>query len=348
MSEVPGVYGEALRQLTICNACRYCEGFCAVWDAIEFRHTLRLEEIPYIANLCHDCRDCYYACPFNEPLHEYRLNIPRVLGQSRLRSYRESVWPPSMVRLIDHPWAFALSSLAIAVVAAVAYALLTGRHLFSASPLTYYVPPVLFRAISITLYSYTIAMWAVQGYRFSRSAESLGKASPRSYLTALRDALTHRYFRGGGVGCRVPGERSRYMRAVFHPLFFFGFLLALASISLYPDLDHVTVAVYGAASIMMLVGSAGLISMDAIDTVAMRSAEVKGFDLPFAVALLLAGLTGTLFTLLQGTPYHGLTFLVHDAIIAAVFVIAPYSKFLHPVYRLISLAKFHEESLLGR
>jgi citrate/tricarballylate utilization protein len=30
---------EASRQLDICNACRYCEGFCAVFPALE-RHTV--------------------------------------------------------------------------------------------------------------------------------------------------------------------------------------------------------------------------------------------------------------------------------------------------------------------
>jgi len=30
---------EADRQLTICNACRYCEGYCAVWPAMELRRT---------------------------------------------------------------------------------------------------------------------------------------------------------------------------------------------------------------------------------------------------------------------------------------------------------------------
>ena len=30
-----GPFAEADRQLTICNACRYCEGYCAVFPALE-------------------------------------------------------------------------------------------------------------------------------------------------------------------------------------------------------------------------------------------------------------------------------------------------------------------------
>ena len=33
------VLKEADRVMTICNACRYCEGFCAVFPAMELRRT---------------------------------------------------------------------------------------------------------------------------------------------------------------------------------------------------------------------------------------------------------------------------------------------------------------------
>ncbi len=32
---------EVDRQLTVCNACRYCEGYCAVFPAMESRRELR-------------------------------------------------------------------------------------------------------------------------------------------------------------------------------------------------------------------------------------------------------------------------------------------------------------------
>ena len=36
---------EAERQLTICNACRYCEGYCAVFPAMEMRRDVRSKAI---------------------------------------------------------------------------------------------------------------------------------------------------------------------------------------------------------------------------------------------------------------------------------------------------------------
>ena len=56
-----GLFAEADRQLTICNACRYCEGYCAVFPALERRRELTGGDITHLADLCHDCRDCFTA-----------------------------------------------------------------------------------------------------------------------------------------------------------------------------------------------------------------------------------------------------------------------------------------------
>ena len=66
---------DAARQMTICNACRYCEGYCAVFPAMELRRTFTKADILYLANLCFDCRACYYACQYAPP-HEFAVNVP--------------------------------------------------------------------------------------------------------------------------------------------------------------------------------------------------------------------------------------------------------------------------------
>ena len=86
---------EADRVMTICNACRYCEGFCAVFPAMELRRTFSGPDLKYLANLCHNCRGCYYACQYAPP-HEFMLNIPRALAELRQETYRESSWPQAM------------------------------------------------------------------------------------------------------------------------------------------------------------------------------------------------------------------------------------------------------------
>ena len=58
---------ETGRQLVICNACRYCEGYCAVFPAMELRRSFSDGELEHLANLCHNCRSCFYACQYAPP-----------------------------------------------------------------------------------------------------------------------------------------------------------------------------------------------------------------------------------------------------------------------------------------
>src|SRR5579875_4049690 len=80
------LYTEANRQLTICNSCRYCEGYCAVFPALERRTLLETGDITHLADLCHDCRACFTACMYAPP-HEFALNPPAVLSEVRRRTY---------------------------------------------------------------------------------------------------------------------------------------------------------------------------------------------------------------------------------------------------------------------
>ena len=41
--------------MEICNACRYCEGFCPVFPAMEQRRAFSDGDLGYLANLCHNC-----------------------------------------------------------------------------------------------------------------------------------------------------------------------------------------------------------------------------------------------------------------------------------------------------
>src|SRR5205809_3282991 len=94
MSVTPleSLVAEAQRVLTICNACRYCEGFCAVFPALERRLEFTEGDAHYLANLCHNCGACLYACQYAPP-HEFQLNFPRALAQVRKESYKKYAWP---------------------------------------------------------------------------------------------------------------------------------------------------------------------------------------------------------------------------------------------------------------
>ncbi len=89
---------EVERQMTICNACRYCEGFCAVFPAMTRRLVFAQADTHYLANLCHNCGACLHACQYAAP-HEFAVNVPQAMARVRLDTYAEYAWPPALGKL---------------------------------------------------------------------------------------------------------------------------------------------------------------------------------------------------------------------------------------------------------
>ena len=86
---------EVARQLQICNACRYCEGFCAVFPAMTRRLSFEKADIHYLANLCHSCGACLHACQYAPP-HEFAVNVPQSMAKVRVQTYADYSWPPAL------------------------------------------------------------------------------------------------------------------------------------------------------------------------------------------------------------------------------------------------------------
>ncbi len=106
---------EAERLLTICNACRYCEGHCAVFPAMERRLVFPPGDLRYLASLCHGCGSCFHHCQYAPP-HAFDVNVPRVLAELRRETYARHAWPRALAPL------FARSGAVTAAVTAVACA----------------------------------------------------------------------------------------------------------------------------------------------------------------------------------------------------------------------------------
>src|ERR1700722_14911157 len=102
---------EADRLMVVCNSCRYCEGLCAVFPAMEMRRAFPDGDLNYLANLCHGCGACYDDCQFAPP-HEFDVNVPKTFAQVRADSYKAYAWPSALSGLFDR------NGLAIAVIAA--------------------------------------------------------------------------------------------------------------------------------------------------------------------------------------------------------------------------------------
>ena len=83
---------KAEHEMVVCNACRYCEAYCPVFQAMEQRVTFQPADLTYLANLCHNCGECLYACQYAPP-HEFNIDVPRTLSKLRVESYESFAWP---------------------------------------------------------------------------------------------------------------------------------------------------------------------------------------------------------------------------------------------------------------
>ena len=235
---------EAERVLTICNACRYCEGFCAVFPAMELRRTFTSGDLKYLANLCHNCRDCYYACQYAPP-HDFSLNFPQAMAQLRNETYREFAWPGLFSGLFLHNGrilaAITLLSTVLwflAVLMLHGAGALFGEHQGPGS--FYRVVPYLAMILPFSILAGLVAIsfWnsARRFRQLTGAVQSLLDAKAGNQ--ALWDALRLKYLDGGGYGCNYPDERFSMIRRYFHHAVFYGFLSCLASTTTAAVYDH--------------------------------------------------------------------------------------------------------------
>src|SRR5687768_4577769 len=103
--------------MTVCNACRYCEQYCPVFPAMEQRATFAKADLVYLADLCHNCGECLYACQYAPP-HEFGIDVPRTLARIRHRSYEDYAWPRWLGSAFRHHGVFTALMLAGALTAA--------------------------------------------------------------------------------------------------------------------------------------------------------------------------------------------------------------------------------------
>jgi citrate/tricarballylate utilization protein len=355
------VIQEAGRQLVICNACRYCEGYCPVFRAIETRRDFKQGDVFYLSNLCHDCRACYYACMFTPP-HEFAINIPQILAEARMETYRRWSWPDFLGRAFkNRSVTVVLAAGFAALVAVLALLFIPSENLFAAhlGPGAFYevVPYLAMVAGALILFFYGIAVWLRGGARFwseTRSAIN-ERGNWKTLAAAVGAALGLRYLKGGGPGCFYPDERPSSVRRVYHSLTFWGFLSDFVSTSLafiYQDFLHILppysltsapVIFGGVGGVALILGTGGLIYYKLQSDREPAAAAASGMDYVFLVTLGLTALTGMLTLILRATAALGSILVLHLACIAALFASAPYGKFVHAVYRTLALIRYEIE-----
>ena len=241
----PDLIKDGARQMMICNACRYCEGYCAVFPAMEQRRIFTKADLTYLANLCFDCRDCYYACQYAPP-HEFGVNIPKLMADLRADTYRDFSWPAILSGLFTRNGrAVTLVTVSAVIVILFLVLVFIGPKVLFATHLgegTFYrvVPYVAMTVVPLTIALYGLVVLLTGTIRFWREtgAELTEIVDGQALWRATKDAFGLTYKKGGGVGCNYPDAGFSQSRRWFHHLVFYGFLLDFASTSVAAFYDH--------------------------------------------------------------------------------------------------------------
>ncbi len=354
---------EADRLMTICNACRYCEGLCAVFPAMEMRRSFATGDLNYLANLCHQCGACFPDCQYSPP-HEFNVNIPATLAKLRNDSYGSYVWPRALAG------AFARNGLLIALLCAASVAAFIVGFAAFADPAAlwsrnagdfYKVMP--HRAMVLLFgaaFLYAIAAFVFSLRAFWRNinadAPAVGFAA---FGQAVTDTFTLRYLGGGGGGCTSETEEPSSLRRVYHHATFYGFLFCFAATCVatvyhYAFGWHAPYPVYSLPVLLgmigglgLLVGPAGLFLLARGRDPKLTDAGRRGMDTAFIAMLYLTSLTGFLLLILRDTGAMGLLLAIHLGVVLALFLSLPYGKFVHGLYRFLALVKYAGERRSG-
>ena len=348
---------ETKRIMQICNACRYCEGFCAVFPAMERRRTFDIGDTAFLANLCHNCGACYHACQYAPP-HEFGVNVPQTLADRRMDSYADYAWPRAAGRLFEVNGLFVSIAISLALALAVGLmlaminpALFWGVHLGEGA---FYVimPHTVMAGIPLAITSYVIVAFIIGWRRYWAETGAKWRGIP-----ALSDAFAAmaslRYLggdnAGGNPGCPSADDRASNRRKYYHHLTFYGFMMCFASTSL-GTLYHYLLgreAPYGyfelpvllgtVGGIILCIGTAGLWHEKRRMDRAVKSWRTLGMDYAFIWLLFWVSATGLILLAVRETSFMGLALAIHLGLVYGFFFILPFSKFVHGIYRFAAL-----------
>ena len=349
--------------LTVCNACRYCEQYCPVFPAMEERTSFARVDLAYLANLCHNCGECLYACQYAPP-HEFGINVPRTLAEIRLASYEEYAWPRRLgVAFRKHSMLVALVLVSAFSALMLLVARLTGQPgqpVPSGGDFYAIVPHAAMVAIFGSVFAFVVIAIGVGVTRF---VNDIGGSKDPQLRTggawqALRDAVTLRHLHANGADCVTGEEERRPWRRWSHHLVLWGFLLCFASTSVAAVYHSVLgwIAPYAYTSVPVVLGSfggvallggcAGLWIVRARRDAALGDPAQDGLDRSFIVLLFVTSFTGLALLVLRESAVMGRLLAVHLGSVLALFVTLPYGKFVHGFYRIAALWVYERSRLL--
>ena len=339
---------EAERQLGICNSCRYCEGYCGAFQAIVRYREFDQPTVSHLANLCHNCRGCYYACQYTEP-HEFAINIPSLLANIRAENWEQHVKPQWLSRAMQRSvWPYVV----LTVLFVLLFSLVIGVPWLSAQPFYASISHSLMVLIFAPLFLLPLVSLGL-GIRSYWHSVGASKLSMQDMKEALIAAATLRQLSGGqGQGCNYESEdKFSSQRRWAHQATMYGFLLCFASTSTatlfhyflgleapyaffsLPKLLGVT------GGVLLSVGTAALAYLKSRANPELGSLARTAAEFVFIGLLFFVSTTGLLLYVFSGTALASAWLIIHLAFVATFFIAIPYSKMAHGFFRMAALCR---------
>jgi citrate/tricarballylate utilization protein len=351
---------EARKDLEVCNACRYCEGYCAVFPAMTLRREFSVGELAHLANLCHGCKGCYHSCQYAPP-HAFGINLPQTFSMIRQESYAAYAWPSAMGRVFEKNGTvvslFAAMAVALALILTVAIETPDALYGAHTGPGAFYAvfPWGLLVTLAGASVVFALVALGMGAARYWHGTGSGAGPTLQPAADAAMDVLTLRNLGGGGHGCNDLDEGFSGHRRHFHHALFYGFLLCFASTCVATIYDHFLglVAPYSFWSlpvqlgtwggVLMCVGAAGLTWLKMVTDPMPVARKVLGGEYALLALLFLIGATGLLLLVLRSSGAMGIVFAIHLGLVLALFLTLPYSKMVHGLYRGMALFRDRRE-----
>lgn len=342
---------EADRLFTICNACRYCEGLCAVYPAMERRRLFTDADVDFLANLCHNCGACLFDCQYAPP-HAFHVVVPETLAKLRRNTWERYAWPAPLGRLFR---ANAVAVSIAVVVALIGFLAVVGavngtlveRHT-GAGAFYRVVPHATIVSLYLAASGFAVVAMAVSIRRYWLAIDG-GRPAWSDLRRAGRSAGTLEYLDGGGPGCVNHDDTPDDTRKRYHHLTFYGFALCLAATTLAAVLEgafhqvapyplwHPVVVLGTVGGIGLVVGPIGLLAAKRERAEGLTDPDSRSMELAFLGLLVAVSVTGLATLVLRATAVMPLLLVVHLAMVFAFFVTAPYTKMVHGAYRYAAL-----------
>ncbi|MGB3291343.1 MAG: tricarballylate utilization 4Fe-4S protein TcuB [Burkholderiaceae bacterium] len=346
---------EVDRVMTICNACRYCEGFCAVFPAMTRLLEFNKADIHYLANLCHNCGACLHSCQYAPP-HEFGVNVPKAMAAVRVQTYSDFAWPPALGALYKRAGLTVALASAAGLALFLILTLMVNGSLFH-EPLAgnfYAIFPHNTLALMFgAVFLFAVVALGIGVSRFWRGVlPPAGPDKGAAAVEATRNVLTLKYLDGGhGEGCNNEDDRFSLWRRRFHHFTFYGFLLCFAATSVatlyhylldyqapYPVFSlPVQLGIFG--GIGLLIGPAGLLWLNMKRHPLHGDAAQRPMDRGFIALLFLISLSGLALLIYRDTGIMALLLALHLGVVMAFFLTMPYGKFAHGIFRAAALLK---------